>query len=109
MTQWIGIEKLLKSKKSDNIKIGVSSVAISYACRKQTYSLDVSDSVWSYVDVSDAVKSFKYTLRELINDWSKMSRNEPIYTGGKKIPFSEGDVGNMLRTKKLINPRNANQ
>lgn len=38
-----------------------------------------------------------------------MSRNEPIYTGGKKIPFSEGDVGNMLRTKKLINPRNANQ
>lgn len=45
MTQWIVIEKLLKSKKSDNITIGVSSVAISYACRKQTYSLDVSDSV----------------------------------------------------------------
>lgn len=118
-TLWEKIEKLLKSKKSENVKMGVSSAAIltseswrffpiKEACGKHAYTLDLSESVWSYVDVSEAVKSIKYTLRELINDWSKLSRSKPIYIGGKKIPFNESDVEKILRTKKLIKPRSTN-
>lgn len=80
-TQWSVAEKLLKSKKLDDRKRGVASIIvltseswrfspIKMACRKNLYSLDMTESVWDYIDdPREILKEIKYTLRKLINDW----------------------------------------
>lgn len=110
-TQWEVVSKLLKGKKTDIEKRmrGVVSVAIltseswrfypiENACRRNPCCLNLGDSVWNYIDApSDAVKSFNYTLLQLIRDWKKLRLGEPIYIHGEKIPFTEEDMRQILK------------
>jgi hypothetical protein len=112
-TQWQAIEKLLKSKKSDNLKRAVVSIAIltseswrfhaiANACKRHRYSsLKLSYLVWDYIDEpSEAVKSFNYTLRDSVNNWGDLSDSKRIKVEGKCIPFTEQDIRKILKREK---------
>lgn len=102
-TQWKHITKLLTSKETDDVKQGVSSIAvltseswrffpIKNACSKCKYSVNLHDSVSEHVlGLSVEKKDLKcYTLRDLVNDWSKFSE-------GVNTPVIDSDIRKILR------------
>lgn len=112
-TRWDDVIKLLKSKKPADVQLGIASVcvltseswrffAIRNACTESDYSLCLQNSVWTHVDgLPKAVTSIVYTLRELLNDWSKLSSGEAIVVKGQTIPFTENDIKKILRMEVM--------
>lgn len=113
-TQWSVVVKLLKSRKTCDVKLAVASIAILTSeswrfhainnAKRNRYNLKLDESVWNYVDgITKELESFDYTLRDLINDWSKLSQRKPIFIGGKKMPMSETDLRKLLRMATVKN------
>lgn len=108
---WVEVTKLLKSRK--DLKCAVASVIvltseswrfhpIANACKNGNYTLCLQVSLTRYVNgLSEAVKPFNYTLRDLLNDWSKLSDRKSSIVGGKTIPFTNNDIKKIIRMPKV--------
>lgn len=111
------VKKLLKSKKLADRKRGIASIIvmtseswrfhpIDKACRKSNFknTLSLEESILEYVDVlseraEKALEYCGYTLRDLLNDWGKLSNKKTIVKKGTKIEFTENDIALIIKWK----------
>ena len=110
---WKAVESRLTSHNPTKIAQGIASAIVltaeswrffpvATACEKFTNVLSLGElRVCDLVDgLSAPARESPYTLRELLNDWSKLSKGNIEYNGSQ-IPFTVSDISRILRCSKV--------
>lgn len=103
LIEWNTIESVLRK----NMRVGALSIIvltseswrfrpIRTACQRNDCQLNLDVSIREYVSDLPAMVEC-YTLREIINDWGKLCRGEPVRIQFKAYTFSKCDREKIVR------------
>lgn len=105
-TNWQRIEKLLATESYDLIRLGVLSVAFNTSEFFRFWPIAEACKAYTQLDLNDAVAKYtsglppdanSYTLRQLVNDYSKLSQTKHVQINYKSYMFSKENIGKILR------------